>query len=174
VLYGVLELTWPTGIRLATGDSRAKAAPAIASVLSAVPPERAQINPRVGSLQPPYLGGARSPARRRGKPLQRSPSVAAQNARRTVTSGEVGHCVQNAWSGHINPLACPGARCDRGDLVWPVQRVLLRSSLTWRCKCRAVTYGPALAEGCSLLNGPARGRQAEQDGTRVELRGHRR
>jgi hypothetical protein len=24
------------------------------------------------------------------------------------------------------------------------------------CKCGAVTYGPELAEGCSLLNGPAR------------------
>jgi hypothetical protein len=28
--------------------------------------------------------------------------------------------------------------------------------LTWRCDCGAVTYGPALAEGCSLLDGPAR------------------
>jgi hypothetical protein len=28
--------------------------------------------------------------------------------------------------------------------------------LTWRCECGAVTYGPALGEGCSLLNGPAR------------------
>jgi hypothetical protein len=28
--------------------------------------------------------------------------------------------------------------------------------LTWRCECGAVTYGPALAEGCSLLDGPAR------------------
>jgi hypothetical protein len=26
--------------------------------------------------------------------------------------------------------------------------------LTWRCECGAVTYGPALAEGCSLLDGP--------------------
>jgi len=26
--------------------------------------------------------------------------------------------------------------------------------LTWRCGCGAVTYGPALAEGCSLLDGP--------------------
>jgi hypothetical protein len=28
--------------------------------------------------------------------------------------------------------------------------------LTWCCECGAVTYGPALADGCSLLNGPAR------------------
>jgi hypothetical protein len=28
--------------------------------------------------------------------------------------------------------------------------------LTWRCECGAVTYGPALTSGCSLLNGPAR------------------
>ena len=25
--------------------------------------------------------------------------------------------------------------------------------LTWRCECSAVTYGLALADGCSLLNG---------------------
>jgi hypothetical protein len=28
--------------------------------------------------------------------------------------------------------------------------------LTWRCECGAVTYGPALTEQCSLLDGPAR------------------
>jgi hypothetical protein len=28
--------------------------------------------------------------------------------------------------------------------------------LTWRCDGGAVTYGQALAEGCSLLNGRAR------------------
>jgi hypothetical protein len=28
--------------------------------------------------------------------------------------------------------------------------------LTWRCECGAVTYGPALGDGCSLLDGPAR------------------
>ena len=28
--------------------------------------------------------------------------------------------------------------------------------LTWRCECGAVTYGPALGAGCSLLHGPAR------------------
>jgi len=28
--------------------------------------------------------------------------------------------------------------------------------LTWRCECGAVTYGPALADECSLLDGPAR------------------
>jgi len=27
--------------------------------------------------------------------------------------------------------------------------------LTWRCECDAVTYGPALGDGCSLLDGPA-------------------
>jgi hypothetical protein len=36
-------------------------------------------------------------------------------------------------------------------------RVLVRRRhLTWRCECGAVTYGPALAEGCGLLDGPAR------------------
>jgi hypothetical protein len=28
--------------------------------------------------------------------------------------------------------------------------------LTWRCEWGAVTYGPALTSGCSLLDGPAR------------------
>jgi hypothetical protein len=28
--------------------------------------------------------------------------------------------------------------------------------ITWECECSAITYGPALAEGCSLLDGPAR------------------
>jgi hypothetical protein len=28
--------------------------------------------------------------------------------------------------------------------------------ITWECECSAVTYGPALSEGCSLLDGPAR------------------
>jgi hypothetical protein len=28
--------------------------------------------------------------------------------------------------------------------------------MTWRCECGAVTYGPALADGCSVLDGPAR------------------
>jgi hypothetical protein len=34
--------------------------------------------------------------------------------------------------------------------------------LTWRCECGAVTYGPPLGEGCSLLNGSARMRWASQ------------
>jgi hypothetical protein len=28
--------------------------------------------------------------------------------------------------------------------------------LTWRCDCGAVTYGPPLGAGCSLLDGPSR------------------
>jgi len=28
--------------------------------------------------------------------------------------------------------------------------------LTWCCECGAATYGPALGDGCSLLDGPAR------------------
>jgi hypothetical protein len=30
--------------------------------------------------------------------------------------------------------------------------------LTWSCECGAVSYGPALTSGCSLLDGPARER----------------
>ena len=39
---------------------------------------------------------------------------------------------------------------------WSQACLLLRAALTWRCECSAVTYGLALAEGCSLLDGPAR------------------
>jgi hypothetical protein len=28
--------------------------------------------------------------------------------------------------------------------------------MTWRCESGAITYGPALAEGCNLFDGPAR------------------
>jgi hypothetical protein len=28
--------------------------------------------------------------------------------------------------------------------------------MTWECECGDVTYGPALAPSCSLLDGPAR------------------
>jgi hypothetical protein len=28
--------------------------------------------------------------------------------------------------------------------------------ITWRCDCGAITYGPPLGEGCSLLDGLAR------------------
>ena len=57
----------------------------------------------------------------------------------------------------------PPLRCPRGHPLRP-GRMLVRSiacscgrHLTWRCsRCGAVTYGPALANGCSLLDGPAR------------------
>jgi hypothetical protein len=56
----------------------------------------------------------------------------------------------------------PPVRCPRGHLLRP-GRFLVGSiacscgrHTTWRCECGAVTYGPALAEGCSLLDGPAR------------------
>jgi hypothetical protein len=47
--------------------------------------------------------------------------------------------------------------------VYALGRILVGSlacscgrHLTWRYECGAVTYGPALANGCSLLDGPAR------------------
>jgi hypothetical protein len=56
----------------------------------------------------------------------------------------------------------PPLRCPRGHALRP-GRMLVGSvaclsgrHLTWRCECGTVTYGPALAEGCSLLDGPAR------------------
>jgi hypothetical protein len=39
--------------------------------------------------------------------------------------------------------------------------------LSWRCECGAVTNGPALAEGCSLLDGPARVRASFSESARI-------
>jgi hypothetical protein len=57
----------------------------------------------------------------------------------------------------------PPVRCTRGHLLLP-GRFLVGSiacscgrHLTWCCECGAVTYGPALADGCSLLDGPRGG-----------------
>ena len=59
-------------------------------------------------------------------------------------------------------MARPPQHCPRGHRLLP-GRMLVGSiacscgrHLTWRCECGAVTYGPALGEGCSLLDGPAR------------------
>jgi hypothetical protein len=56
----------------------------------------------------------------------------------------------------------PPQRCAQGHRLRP-GHVLVGTiacscgrHLTWACECGAVTYGPVLAEGCSLLNGPAR------------------
>jgi hypothetical protein len=39
---------------------------------------------------------------------------------------------------------------------FPLQPSSRYPHLTWCCVFGAVTYGPALAEGCSVLDGPAR------------------
>jgi hypothetical protein len=56
----------------------------------------------------------------------------------------------------------PPLRCPRGHRLRP-GHVLVGSiacscgrHLTRRCECGAVTYGPGLGDGCSLLDGPAR------------------
>jgi hypothetical protein len=56
----------------------------------------------------------------------------------------------------------PPLHCPRGHPLRP-GRMLVGSiacscgrHLTSRCECGAVTYGPALTSGCSLLDGPAR------------------
>jgi hypothetical protein len=58
-------------------------------------------------------------------------------------------------------IARPPLRCPRGHVLRP-GRMLVGSiacscgrHLTWRWECGAVTYGPALAEGCSVLDRPA-------------------
>ena len=53
-------------------------------------------------------------------------------------------------------------RCTRGHWLLPGHMIVYNipcscgEHITWECECSAVTYGPALAEGCSLLDGPAR------------------
>jgi hypothetical protein len=76
--------------------------------------------------------------------------------------GELGRCANGQW------IVRPPLRCPSGHLL-RAGRMLVGSiasacgrHLTWRCECGAVTYGPALAEGCSLLDGPARMRQPDR------------
>jgi hypothetical protein len=73
-----------------------------------------------------------------------------------ATVGELVRSTSGAW------MVRPPTHCPRGHRLRP-DRMLVGSiacscgrHLTWRCDCGAVTYGPALAEGCSLLDGPAR------------------
>jgi hypothetical protein len=52
-------------------------------------------------------------------------------------------------------------RCTRGHWLLPGHMIVdtipcsCGEHITWECECSAITYGPALAEGCSLLDGPA-------------------
>jgi hypothetical protein len=76
-----------------------------------------------------------------------------------VVAAAVGERVQSTWGQWI---VRPPLRCPRGNPLRP-GRMLVGSiacscarHLTWRCECGAVTYGPALAERCRLLDRPAR------------------
>jgi hypothetical protein len=65
-------------------------------------------------------------------------------------------------SARITPAStAPGGitqldRPSRGGMLVGSSACSCRRHLTWRCECGAVTYGPALAEGCSLLGAGAR------------------
>jgi hypothetical protein len=56
----------------------------------------------------------------------------------------------------------PPQRCTRGHWLLPGHMIVYNipcscgEHITWECECSAVTYGPALTEGCSLLERPAR------------------
>ena len=55
------------------------------------------------------------------------------------------------------PECCPvGHRILPGRTIVGTIPCSCGRHLTWRCECGAVTYGPALSESCSLLDGPAR------------------
>jgi hypothetical protein len=52
--------------------------------------------------------------------------------------------------------ALPATRFAPGHVLVGCVACSRGRHLTWRCECGAVSYGLALAEGCSLLRGPAR------------------
>ena len=64
---------------------------------------------------------------------------------------------------HTHSEDRPPQRCTSGHWLLPGRMIVYAIAcscgehLTWECECSAITYGPALAEGCSLLDGPARG-----------------
>jgi len=63
---------------------------------------------------------------------------------------------------HTDWMDRPPRRCTRGHWLLPGHMIVntipcsCGEHITWECECSAITYGPALAEGCSLLDGPAR------------------
>jgi hypothetical protein len=78
-----------------------------------------------------------------------------------VAVGELVQSTTGQW------MVRPPMRCPRGHVLRP-GRMLVGSiacscgrHLTWRCECGAVTYGPALSEGCSLLDRSTGDRRAE-------------
>ncbi|TDH56700.1 hypothetical protein E2F47_06105 [Mycobacterium eburneum] len=59
-------------------------------------------------------------------------------------------------------MARPPTRCPNGDQLGPRRSLVghqpcsCGGHTTWEClACGAVTYGPALADGCTVLAGPA-------------------
>jgi hypothetical protein len=64
-------------------------------------------------------------------------------------------CTNGAW------MVRPPQHCPRGHRLRPGHTIVGTSAcacgrhLTWRRECGAVTYGPALGEGCRVLDGPA-------------------
>jgi hypothetical protein len=70
--------------------------------------------------------------------------------------GELVRCTTGQWMVRP-PLYCPHGHALRpGRMLVGTIACSCGRHMTWRCECGAVTYGPALAEGCSLLDGPAR------------------
>ena len=74
-------------------------------------------------------------------------------------AADVGDLVHDTYTKWMDR---PPQRCTRGHWMFPGHMIVgtLPCSCgwhtTWECECSAVTYGPALADGCSLLDGPAR------------------
>ena len=66
---------------------------------------------------------------------------------------------------HTHWMDIPPQRCTRGHWLLAGHMIVYTipcscgEHITWECECSAITYGPALAEGCSLLDGPAQVRE---------------
>jgi hypothetical protein len=56
-------------------------------------------------------------------------------------------------------------RCTRGHWLLPELMIVYTvpcscgDHIIWECECSAITYGPALAVGCSLFDRPAQVRE---------------
>ena len=70
-----------------------------------------------------------------------------------------------ARGSHTRWMDKPPSRCTRGHWLLAGHMIVYTipcscgEHITWECECNAITYGPALAVGCSLYDRPAQVRE---------------
>lgn len=70
-----------------------------------------------------------------------------------------------ARGSHSRWMDKPPSRCTRGHWLLAGHMIVYTipcscgEHITWECECSAITYGPALAAGCSLYDRPAQVRE---------------